>query len=140
MKTEQTLDLKQGVSSKTIRVMLQQIHAAEQRAVQLLKLFEQERYLSTTKLLQALREQEGPQVNLNLVLTYVVGYLSGTVHESAFTTEVFGEDSIIDDHKDVTAKAAGMALIQLIDEAEITKLPKKTARRKTAAKKPRKNR
>ncbi len=115
--------LSRGFNSKQVKSLLHKLQAAEAQAIGLVKLFDEERYLTIDALLARLRQQQIPKVDLALVVAFLSGYMSAETYESHFDTETFGQNSSLSDAKSETAKASLVALLTMIDEKNILKLP-----------------
>ena len=119
---------------QNMEVMLNELNAAEEQAIGLVKLFEKGTYLTPEHLESMLQSQELPAVDLRLVIGYLVGYLAGETYDSKFDKAVFGQNSIMTEKGRIVSSSL-IALLNLLTAKNQTTLPNRMP--KKVDKKPR---
>lgn len=118
--------------SRTAQRMFEELQAAHDQAVLLVRLFNEQHYLTVDAVEDALKRSKFGAVSLIALLGFLVGYLSAEDYRSQFDHDVFGGSiSSIMDKKVHPVGAALSALFAFVEKTEQTSLPD----RRTTAKK-----
>lgn len=120
--------LKKNCTSKAAKAMFAKISAAEKQASELIKLFDQERYLAVELLLKKLQAQKVGKVDLVLVVALLSGYISGEGYESKLDLDAFGGHRSILDGKAETAQASLVGLVTMLNQKGVYRLPNRIPR------------
>lgn len=121
-----TAILEKNCASKASKAMLKKLIAVETQAIELVKLFKEERYVPVEKLLGHLQAQKVPRVDLVLLIAFLSGYLSEG-YEARFQTAVFGPMSI-GEGNEITVQASLVALVTMISQKNVFGLPNRVPR------------